>query len=350
MTRPSEATLTKQQLLTDLLKRVSRSFYLTLRVLPRSLREQIGLAYLFARAADTISDTNVLEKERRLYFLRQFKTQFEQDQIGWGHLKEIQEAVVPHQTHSAERVLLEHLEDCFRLFLEFAPDDRARIRGLMKNLIPGMEMDLTLFPGDSANELTALQSMDDLDRYIYHVAGCVGEFWTKMTCAHQPSLASWKVDHMVKVGVRFGKGLQLTNVLKDIARDLQRGRCYLPEEFLREVNVKASDLLRKESLTAVRPVISRLTGIALEHLDQGWLYTLAIPRREFRLRLACMWPILFAGETLRRVSVSSDLLDPTVNVKMTRGQVYRLMALTTATGACGYLWTARWGRLRKSVV
>lgn len=349
MTRATHC-LTEQQLLTDLLKRVSRSFYLTLRVLPHSLRSQIGLAYLFARAADTIADTNVLEKESRLYRLRQFKTQFEEGQIAWTQLKEIQDAVVPRHQHSAERVLLEHLEDCFRVFLAFSPDDRTRIRDLMNNLIPGMEMDLTLFPEDSPNEVTALHSLDDLDRYIYHVAGCVGEFWTKMSCAHQPALAGWHVDHMAKMGVRFGKGLQLTNVLKDVARDLQRGRCYLPELLLREVNVKPADLLRKESLTAVRPVINHLAKIALEHLDQGWLYTLAIPRRELRLRLACMWPLLFAGETLRLVSVSRDLLDPDVNVKMARGHVYRLMALTTITGACGVLWTAHWGRLRKSVV
>ncbi|MCI0869448.1 MAG: squalene/phytoene synthase family protein, partial [Chloroflexi bacterium] len=49
-----------QRLLTDLLKGVSRSFYLTLRVLPGGIREPVGLAYLLARAADTIADTTLI--------------------------------------------------------------------------------------------------------------------------------------------------------------------------------------------------------------------------------------------------------------------------------------------------
>jgi farnesyl-diphosphate farnesyltransferase len=89
--------------------------------------------------------------------------------------------------------------------------------------------------------------------------------------------------------------------------------------------------------------------MARSHLDQEWLYTMAIPRRELRLRLACMWPILFAGETLRLVSGSAALLDPSVNVKMSKRRVYGIMALTTMTGACGYVGTAYWGRLRKQL-
>jgi farnesyl-diphosphate farnesyltransferase len=87
--------------------------------------------------------------------------------------------------------------------------------------------------------------------------------------------------------------------------------------------------------------------VAREHLDQGWLYTLAIPRRELRLRLACMWPILFAGQTLRRVAESPHLLDASINIKMPKGQVYRIMALTTLTVGCGYVGSAYWGRTRK---
>ncbi|HZS11403.1 MAG TPA: squalene/phytoene synthase family protein, partial [Nitrospirales bacterium] len=75
-----------------------------------------------------------------------------------------------------------------------------------------------------------------------------------------------------------------------------------------------------------------------------------IPRRELRLRLACMWPILFAGRTLERVAASNELLDPKVNVKMPKGQVYRIMALTTATAGCRRVGTAYWGMVRKRIV
>jgi farnesyl-diphosphate farnesyltransferase len=109
-------------------------------------------------------------------------------------------------------------------------------------------------------------------------------------------------------------------------------------------------LLKKEALPSFRPVLRRLATMAVEHLDQGWLYTLAIPRREVRLRLACMWPILSAGETLRLILRSPDLLDPSARIKISRGTVYRMMALTTLTGACGYVGTAYWGHLRKQIL
>jgi farnesyl-diphosphate farnesyltransferase len=155
---------------------------------------------------------------------------------------------------------------------------------------------------------------------------------------------------MADVGVRFGKGLQLTNVLKDMARDLQRGRCYLPENLLEAVGLVPADLLKKDHLDRLKPVLRRLITVTLEHLDQGWMYTMAIPRREVRLRLACMWPVLFAGRTLQRVAVSPDLLDPGVIVKMPKREVYRIMSLTALTAACGYVGTAYWGRIRKQII
>ena len=211
-------------------------------------------------------------------------------------------------------------------------------------------MDLTRFHGESAQGLTALQTLDELDQYTYFVAGCVGEFWTRMVCAHCPSMASWDVNRMSAIGVRFGKGLQLTNIVKDLARDLQNGRCYVPELLLREAGLTPADLLKRDNLPKFRPVLNRLIRLAMEHLDQGWMYTMALPRFEIRQRLACMWPILLAGETLKRVARAPDLLDPAVNVKAPRSVVYRVLALTTLTGGCGYVGTAYWGRLRKQIV
>ena len=163
--------------------------------------------------------------------------------------------------------------------------------------------------------MVALKTLDDLDRYTYYVAGCVGEFWTDLMCSHRRGLASWNVREMSKVGVRFGKGLQL-----------QQG-----------------NLLR------FRPVLGKLARMAVGHLDQGWLYTMAIPRYETRLRLSCMWPILSAGESLKLVMSSPDLLNPAVKVKIPRSKVYQIIALTTFTGACSYIGTASWGHLRKQI-
>jgi farnesyl-diphosphate farnesyltransferase len=211
-------------------------------------------------------------------------------------------------------------------------------------------MDLSTFPGASVAELTALKTFEDLDRYTYCVAGCVGEFWTGLMCAHRKALANWNIHQMSEVGVRFGKGLQLTNIVKDIAHDLQKGRCYIPEMMLEEAGLKPQDLLQQTNLPRFKPVLRKLIRLAVEHLDQGWLYTMAIPRYETRLRLACMWPILSAGESLKLVMNSPDLLNPAVKVKIPRSKVYQIVAMTTGTVACGYAGTAYWGHLRKQIV
>jgi farnesyl-diphosphate farnesyltransferase len=328
---------------------VSRLFYTTLAVVPADVRDQIGLGYLFARAADTIADTDLIDRSRRLDFLSQLKAQFVSEQISWSQIRDIQQAMGPLQQDSSERVLLERLEDCFRLFQECSPEDRRRVQRLMTTLTQGMEMDLSRFPGQSVEDLVALKTIDDLDRYTYYVAGCVGEFWTDLMCAHRKALASWNVKQMSDVGVRFGKGLQLTNIVKDVAHDLQKGRCYIPETMLDEVGLTPRDLLNETNLPRFRPVLSKLVRMAAEHLDQGWMYTMAIPRHEMRLRLSCMWPILSAGESLKLVLHSPDLLNPAVKVKIPRSKVYKILALTTFTGACGYVGTAYWGRLRKQI-
>ena len=318
-------------------------------MVPEDVRDQVSLSYLFARAADTIADTELIDRPRRLDYLSQLKAQFVSDQVAWAQVQDIQQAVGPLQHDTAERVLLERLDDCFRLFQSFSPDDRSRIQRLMTTLTQGMEMDLAVFPGKSAEELVALRTLDDLDRYTYYVAGCVGEFWTDLMCAHRRGLASWNVREMSKVGVRFGKGLQLTNIVKDVAHDLQRGRCYVPEPMLSDVGLKPRDLLEQQNLARFRPLLGKLARMAVGHLDQGWLYTMAIPRYETRLRLSCMWPILSAGESLKLVMSSPDLLNPAVKVKIPRSKVYQIIALTTFTGACSYVGTAYCGHLRKQI-
>ncbi len=83
---------------TKLLKQVSRSFYLTLRILPDAIRPQIGLAYLLARATDTIADTSLVPVDRRLEALRDLKnaiaasaTSIQCEALDFGELSAAQE-------------------------------------------------------------------------------------------------------------------------------------------------------------------------------------------------------------------------------------------------------------------
>jgi farnesyl-diphosphate farnesyltransferase len=309
--------------LDELLKRVSRSFYLTLRVLPRSLRTPIGLAYLFARAADTIADTAVISPTERLTLLEQFRGLFQSDDV--RILRGLRERLVNPPCISAERALLSSLEECFVVFQACTQGDQARICRLLLTLTQGMVMDLSTFPPEHDGRVVALKTRQDLDQYTYYVAGCVGEFWTEMFVANRPSLEAWDVEIMKQWAVRFGKGLQMTNILRDLARDLRIGRCYLPLEELTAYELSPEQLLEPSTITNLRPILHQLLGLTLDHYRWGWTYTFAIPRREVLMRLACAWPLLIGLRTLHLVARADNLLDPSVTVKISRAALYRTL-------------------------
>ena len=135
---------------------------------------------------------------------------------------------------------------------------------------------------------------------------------------------------MKKRGVRFGKGLQMTNILRDLSRDLRIGRCYLPQEDLEGLGLTPADLLDPQAIARVKPLVQDLLQVTLAHYREGWDYTLAIPRREIRMRLACAWPLLIGLKTLALVAQSKNLLDPAATVKISRPEVYRILLRSLA--------------------
>jgi farnesyl-diphosphate farnesyltransferase len=311
-----------------LLKKVSRSFFLSLAVLPSSLRMPMGLAYLLARAADTIADTRIILRGQRVHYLDLFRQ--EMDFPAASGLPEIAQALTGPQRIPAERELLLRLPECFASLRRLPEDDRTRIRVLLLTLTHGMQEDLRTFPGDGREGIVALESRTDLDRYAYHAAGCVGEFWTDMAMAHCPALRGWDAVTMRHRGMRFGQGLQMTNVLRDLAQDIRIGRCYLPRRDLTALGLTPGDLLAPAAIQRLDPLLRELLALSLAHYAEGWAYIQAIPPREIRLRLACAWPLLIGLRTLDRIQQAGDLLDPRVTVKISRPAVYAILARSAA--------------------
>jgi farnesyl-diphosphate farnesyltransferase len=314
---------TASNLLSHLLPQVSRSFFLSLRVLPQEVRQPVGLAYLFCRAADTIADTALVPPRQRLACLADYRAAF--GEAGAVAIASLPRRLTGVRRNSAERELLARLSDCFHLLEQMPPEDQFYIRELVLTLTQGMQMDLQTFPQENEGRVKALETRADLDQYTYFVAGCVGEFWTKVAVAHLPSLQHWNVEAMSTRGMRFGKGLQLTNILRDIAQDVRIGRCYLPRAELSALGVQPEDLLEPMTLTRIKPLLDVLLEETLAFYRDGWEYTLAIPPREWRLRLACAWPLLIGISTLALVRNSRDLLDPFVRVKIARVRVYLIL-------------------------
>jgi farnesyl-diphosphate farnesyltransferase len=311
--------------LQQILKKVSRSFYLSLIILPRAVREPVSLAYLFCRAADTIADTRILPVAERQQALDLFRQQFLLDTPSFDELEGLCDKLRPYQAEEGERQLLYHVADCFRLFLCLSSADQHLLRELVTTLTQGMAMDLAHFPTETVMGVRALPDLKALDLYTYYVAGVVGEFWTKMHAAHLPAMQTRDVPALCDLGIRFGKGLQMTNVLKDLGRDLHQGRCYVPQSCLYAFHINLQELLQAETLDKLRPLLDALTWYTLAHLDCAHRYILALPRRTLRLRLSCMWPLLFALQTLAVIRCSERVLQPQARIKISRLDVYRIM-------------------------
>ena len=342
------ATTTSKKLLTDTLRSVSRAFYLTLRVLPKDLRAPIGLAYLLARVADTISDTTLLPPAKRLFHLRALRARLE-GMADTSAVLDITRSLTEEHSISDEYLLLASLPEAFAMLDSLPEIDSTLVRSVVITLTHGMEIDLTTFPPEDSGQIEALESLEDLDRYIYYVAGCVGEFWTDITMAHTASLEQWDRRYMAELGVSFGKALQMTNVLRDVPRDLEEGRCYLPEIELTRLGVSPQDLLEPDSITRVRPLLVTLLKRALRHYRAAEEYLLAIPRRNLRLRLAVLWPILIGLATLAKLARNDAWLDPGRPSRVTRGWVYRMMGLSVPCAPSNTVLKAWTGRLRRQV-
>lgn len=316
---------TRAFLLGPLLKGVSRSFYLTLRVLPTGMRDPIGLAYLLARAADTIADTSLISPEQRLALLLSLRDQVNGVAHDDALFQRMAAEVAGQQTQSDEKVLLESLGPAMDVLSQLSESDRKAVREIVSTLTEGMEFDLRAFPDERSGQIAALSEYDELDRYTYLVAGCVGEFWTTMTYAHMPGTLKVRPDMMAARGVRFGKALQMTNVLRDCGKDLRIGRCYLPQTMLARHGLGAQDLLLPANSLRARPLLVELLRTTLDHFRDALDYTLAIPAWSVRLRLACLWPILIGLETLLLLVDNDAWLDPQKVSKVRRNQVYRII-------------------------
>jgi farnesyl-diphosphate farnesyltransferase len=238
------------------------------------------------------------------------------------------------------------VEDALAVLAALTTDDQRRIREVLSTITSGQEMDLRRFgnatkpPEGGSPTVIALQTDTELDDYTYRVAGCVGEFWTKMCRAHLFPEASLDDGVLLANGVRFGKGLQLVNILRDLAADLRRGCCYLPGERLSALGLAPLDLLEPANEPRLRPLYDGYLDLSASHLAAGWVYTNSLPQGQVRVRLACAWPILIGVRTLAKLRAGA-VLDPAKPVKITRAEVRWILVRSVMA----YPWPGIWRRL-----
>ena len=274
-----------------ILRSVSRSFYVSIRILPSRLREPVALAYLLARSTDTVADTEGIARNVRAETLQKLSDMIQGKAPRDANI-DMTASFAPLQTNAAERTLLESLPDCLEWLEQLNADDRDDVRAVLDQITQGQMLDLLRF--DNPAEIRALPTAADLHQYTYLVAGCVGEFWTRVCFRHLRKFASMSEAKMLVLGKQYGMGLQLTNILRDAGPDLRAGRCYFPEDELTAARMTSAQILREPERFQV--IYRKWIEKAARGLESGMQYSRAIRNR--RVRAATVLPALIGTRTL----------------------------------------------------
>ena len=287
-----------------MLKDVSRSFYLSLRLLPEEMREGASVGYLLARTSDTIADVRGIPGGLKQEWLARFsELVVTEGPLSWP-------SGLLEQLEPSERVLFQRTGEVLKWLARLPQVEAELVREVVGIIIGGQQLDLERFSDVVAGNPVVLPDTEALDDYTWRVAGCVGAFWTKLGYATMGERFSKEEDSaMLEMGVRYGKGLQLVNILRDLPEDLAAGRCYLPVE-----DPKAQGaLMESHALWLAR---------AAGWVEDGERYARVLESR--RLRMASVLPAMIAAETLERMRGASwEQLRG--RIKVPRRRVYQLL-------------------------
>ena len=300
----------------SLLKETSRSFYLTLRALPSGIRPQVGLLYLLARSSDTIADSKGGSTDQRLQALEHYNERIQSRSSTLPDLASLTRL----QSNPAEAKLLENAASSVACLEPFSTIDPQRIRHCLDIIIRRQRLDLQRFADATDDTIIPLAKEEELDDYTYRVAGSVGEFWTYMSLEHLFEADAAVEARLFETGVRFGKALQLINILRDLPVDLRLGRCYIPSTVLAEHDLVPGDLLDQGNIDRFRPVFDGYIDMASAHLDAAVEYIGLLPYSQFRLRGACTLPVLIGQRTLRLLR-TENVLDAEKRIKVLRPEI-----------------------------
>ena len=296
----------------DLLVATSRTFALCIPMMPDTLRDALGLGYLLLRNADTIEDAYLWPKASRIQLLEDYKrllrapsadaaVEFAGRFDGNYELED--------QDHldllAATPYLLEQASLLPPAYMEAITEHVTRVIDCMQIWV---EMH------DERNRLQLLR-LKQLDDYCYAVAGIVGELCTSLISLYRPTLNGTRLLMLRSLETACGAGLQLTNIIKDVFRDHQEGRYYIPQDYL-PFNGGGT----REGLM---PIVAH----AYRNLCLGREYVHTVPEEEFDIRKAVLVPLLLAVATLRHATDNLDGLLDGADVKISREKVVEILMI-----------------------
>ncbi|HKP64884.1 MAG TPA: squalene/phytoene synthase family protein [Polyangiales bacterium] len=222
--------MTQHDELQDLLQKTSRTFALTIPLLPEPTRHEVGVAYLLFRVIDSFEDATLWEPALRMRALAEFCPLLH-DVDSRRASKAAQVWVrEPPLEHAGYLELIQRVPQVLDWYRTLQPAAREQICHHIERTAQGMAE----FVGRTSGEgVLRLETLGDLREYCFVVAGIVGQLLTELYVIGSKQIAN-VADELRARAPNFGEGLQLVNILKDAQPDAAEGRVYLPREVALE--------------------------------------------------------------------------------------------------------------------
>lgn len=265
------------------------------------MREPIALGYMLARLTDTIADSSGVAITNRLELLEVVHASLDHIDRQLSKVQLVQELV----DHEGEKRLVGRCDEIFDWLHNCEPSVQRLVRGVLDTIIKGQTWDLEFFhETDTASAKVKVANEVELRDYIYHVAGCVGEFWTKVGYAKLGDrfADSNHHDELMISGRSLGEGLQLINILRDLHEDLPANRFYISDQPTQEE-------------------FDFWISVCREKLAAGHRYVKLINNR--RVRFATALPLLLAESTADKLELAGFEHVLNEKVKVSRSEVLR---------------------------
>jgi farnesyl-diphosphate farnesyltransferase len=174
----------------------------------------------------------------------------------------------------------------------------------------------------------------DLDDYMFEVAGRVGYLLTHLFAWYSTTIRN-KKEILLPLAREFGLALQTVNVIRGLRKDYERGWVYIPKNFLAAVNLTAHELFQPENSAEAIKVLDMLADKAERHLHGALTCVKSLPQWQHRIRLACIFPLMFAIRTLAISRRNARVFEN--EAKITREEVRQIVKDATLWG-----WSNSW--------
>ncbi len=310
----------------SLLRDTSRTFALSIEGLPAGLRDEIAVSYLLLRVSDYLEDHDSLPAAEKIRLLEIWDDAL----AGNERVERFLDAVagVPHRPGDPEAKVVLGCRTLLSALASF-PEEHARaVVERVRETTRGMARWQAKGP--------CVKNEHELDDYMHQVAGLVGYLVTDLFAMHYPAVRR-RHHELMPLAREFGLALQTVNVLRGLRKDYERGWVFVPQSYAAAHGLAATDLFRASEQHRAMAVVGELIEKAERHLRSAVAYVSLIPRRLHRLRLACMWPLLFAAKTIAISRRNPAVLSG--EVKIGRATVKQIVRDTTLHG-----WSNAWLR------